>query len=186
MLYTALKGTKDKPRQYIRCFGEYDRFRADVLNAKIYKVLSHLYVFDDWSVWTDANIYLKVEPKVLLEMLGDKEIGVFPNPYHTCLYQEAKYCIEHGLDDPKVILEQIKRYQEEGFPTEQGLGGCGVLVRRHTEKIKRLNEQWWAEICKGSVRDQISFPYVFRDEIKYFEKVDFWDNKYWKRIPHGV
>ena len=36
----------------------------------------------------------------------------------------------------------------------------GILMRRNCDSIKRLNELWWKELDTGSVRDQLSFPYV--------------------------
>lgn len=184
-VYSAIIGGKDAPRTDIKCFTENTRFTSPNLGAKIYKVLSHLYI-EDWSVWVDGNIFLKVTPETLLDMLGDKEIGVFPNPYRGCLYDEAEFCMEYKKDDPDRILEQAERYELSGYPTKNGLAACGVMVRKHTERVKQMNERWWAEICRGSVRDQISFPYVFGDAIHYFPRVDLWDNKYFKREKHKI
>jgi hypothetical protein len=35
-----------------------------------------------------------------------------------------------------------------------------VILRRHTDAIRHLNEAWWNEIVRGSRRDQLSFNYV--------------------------
>ena len=35
-----------------------------------------------------------------------------------------------------------------------------MILRRHTDAIRRLNEAWWNEIVRGSRRDQLSFNYV--------------------------
>ncbi len=184
MIYTALSGNKDAPRDDIPCFTDYEKFLNPARNAKIAKILPHLFMQTEWSIWVDANIHLKVPAEVLLEKLGDAEIGVFPHPDRKCLYDEAQKCIEWKKDDPATIKNQVERYIQEGFPENSGLAACGVLVRKHTEKINRLNERWWAEICRGSVRDQISFPYVYRDSIKYFEPVNLWDNQYFYRHGH--
>jgi hypothetical protein len=50
--------------------------------------------------------------------------------------------------------------------------------------MNALNEKWWAEICRGSSRDQISFPYVYRDKVNYLDTVDPFDNKYFTRKGH--
>ena len=36
----------------------------------------------------------------------------------------------------------------------------GILLRRKNLKVSLFNNKWWHEINKGSIRDQISFPYV--------------------------
>jgi hypothetical protein len=186
VVYSAMTGDIDIPRTDIPTFSEYDRFKKPVLNAKIYKVLTHLFFDVEYSIYLDGNIKLKCEPEDLLAKL-EKDIAVFPNAYHTCLYEEAAYCMFHSLDDPKVIAEQVARYRAEKFPANQGLGSCGIIVRRHTPEINSLCEKWWAEICRGSTRDQISFPYVFRDKIQYFERLDptFRNNKYFIRTGHA-
>jgi len=48
-------------------------------------------------------------------------------------------------------------------------GVTGVLIRKHTDRVKRLNERWWAEICRGSLRDQISFPFVWNGHAAYLD-----------------
>jgi len=34
-----------------------------------------------------------------------------------------------------------------------------MIIRRHTKKIEQFNNAWWAEYCRFSVRDQLSFMY---------------------------
>ena len=185
-VYTAIAGGKDSQRDDVICLKGYSHFKNPARNAKIYKVLSHLFINEPWSVWIDGNITLKVEPEELLVKLGDAEIGVFTHPERQCLYDEAVVCKKWAKDDSKTIDEQIGRYMLANFPHKYGLAACGVIVRRHTDKIKRLNEQWWSEICRGSVRDQISFPYVYRENIKFFEKVNLKDNRYFHRVGHII
>jgi hypothetical protein len=43
-----------------------------------------------------------------------------------------------------------------------GLSECCLHLPRHTDAIKEFNEAWWEEICRCSVRDQISFDYIVR------------------------
>jgi len=183
MIYSAITNNKDKPRKDINCFGSYNRFKEPVLNAKIYKVLSHLFIDDEYSIWVDGNVFLKKPEEEFIKLLGDSDIAVFKHPWHKNLFEEANYCIEHSIGDKKTIEKQIRRYKD--FSNDE-LGWCGLIIRRHTEKIKRLNEQWWAEICRGSVRDQISFPYVFSGVVKYLPKLKkFYDNEYYERRKHN-
>lgn len=54
------------------------------------------------------------------------------------------------------------------------------------EITQRLNEQWWSEICRGSFRDQLSFPYTLGKVSKYIETE--WErpfnSRYTKWYPH--
>ena len=49
---------------------------------------------------------------------------------------------------------------QENFPKKYGLYELPVIIRKNTEKIKKLNLRWWEQICRFSSRDQISMPYV--------------------------
>lgn len=158
------------------------KFILPKLNAKIYKCLPHLFVPPhEWSVWVDAKIKLNVAPKVLVDMCKDKEILAFHHPERDCLYQEANVCIDNKLDSKLIILEQIDRYKKDGFPEHAGLPAAGIIVRKNTKQMQRLNEQWWAEICAGSHRDQLSFPYVYRD-VQYVHGINCYEpNEYFTR-----
>jgi hypothetical protein len=157
-------------------------------NAKIHKVLSHLYFPDkEYSLWMDGSFSIKnifsVE-ELIKTYLKDCDLAVFKHPRRNCVYEEAKTCIEKKLDDPIVILNQIEKYMEEGYSyLSGGLQECGIILRRHTDQIKEFNENWWEEIKNGSKRDQISFPYVVKKmnlKINYFTgftaKNDFFHN----------
>jgi hypothetical protein len=138
-------------------------FKESRRNAKIHKIMPHLYVDTDISIWLDANISLNITPEEMVKLwLNDgNDIAVCRHFERDCLYQEAEVCKTYKLDDPKVIDEQVARYKKNGYPERNGMPECGVIVRRHTPEINRLNERWWAEICRGSSRDQISFAYCF-------------------------
>ena len=166
-VYTAITDNKDRGRNDIEIFNKYNKFQQPVMNAKIYKVLPHLFFETEYSIWVDGHVFLDFNPEVFIDMLDDKEIGVFKHPSRNNIYDEANRCKELRLDNIETIDKQMKRYKKENFDGEN-LAACYIIVRKHTEEIKTLNEKWWAEICRGSVRDQLSFPYVFKNKVKYF------------------
>jgi len=186
MVYTAIIGEKDYPRSDIKCFTtKINKYKDPCRNAKIYKTIPHLFMNVEWSIWVDGNIYLKKQTEEYLDLLGDKDIAVFKHPDRSCIYQEAKICNKYILDNPNIIKKQMRRYLSQGYKRKQGLGVCGIIIRRHTDEVKKLNEQWWVEICKGSKRDQLSFPYVYKDKVKYLNlitKLD--DNDYFVIKEH--
>lgn len=172
MIYTSITGERDKMRDDIKVFS-YDAFKSDRMNAKIAKILPHYFIDEEYSVWVDGNVFpLKTEEEYI-KLLDDKDIAVFRHPERKCIYDEAMFCRLKGKDGAQIIEDHIKRYN---LTNQSGLYACGFIIRRHTERMKQLCEKWWAEICTGSSRDQISFPYVFpKDEIKVLEG-NIWAN----------
>ena len=186
MIYSAIVGGIDKPRKDVKCFTGTGKFSDPRLAAKSYKMLPHLYLDCEWSIWIDGNIRLFVDEKQLIKMTRPADIGVFAHEARDCVYEEGQACIEQNKDKPETINEQLNYYKDVlKYPRHNGLGYCGVIVRRNTSEINRLCEQWWAHICRFSIRDQISFPVVFGSKVKYLPKVPMLKNPYFKRPKHS-
>lgn len=134
--------------------------------ARWHKAMPHVLFPDhDCSLWIDGSIELTAD--FLFSSLAERYLGrydavFFAHSHRRCLYEEAEICMRFNLDDPRTIEAQIARYREAGFPRQQGLLETGMILRRHTPAIARLNEAWWQETLSGSHRDQISLPYVLR------------------------
>jgi hypothetical protein len=133
-------------------------------NAKIHKIMPHLYFPDkEYSLWIDGsvNIEFSFDMKRLIELyLKNADLAIFKHPERNCIYVEANTCIQRKLDSIDVIINQVKRYTADKYPPNAGLVEATIILRRHTDQIKKFNEAWWNEIKNGSKRDQISFNYV--------------------------
>lgn len=139
----------------------YERFKDDRRNSRIQKILAHKYIDTEYSIYIDGNIRLIEDPKKLIEKhLKDHDIAVFKHPTRNCIYDEAIECAKRGLDLEDVIIGQVKDYSKNEYPKDKGLCECGVIFRRHNDKVEKLNNAWWAEYCVHSRRDQISFMYA--------------------------
>lgn len=138
------------------------KFKEPVMNAKIHKVLGHKYTDCHYIVWIDGNVELKVDPRKLVELMGEKDYAFFKHPIRDCVYDEADVCIYLGKGKVEELAEQTKEYASQNYPRQNGLWELPVFVRRNTPKVNAKFEAWWAEICRYSSRDQISFPRVFR------------------------
>lgn len=182
MIYTAITGNKDPRREDIICFSSYKKFKDDMLNAKVYKVLSHYYDSDLWSIWIDGNLKLKVPEEKLIELAQGHEITVFKHPYRNTVYEEFEELIDRKLDDVFLLRDQMKRYKSEGFKGDK-LSACYLIIRKHTDNVKRKNEKWMSEILIGSKRDQCSFDYCF-PEVFQLPRLDGFDNEYFTRQSH--
>jgi len=162
--YSAICGRFDKPRADIPVFIDQpsDMFRLPVMNAKIYKVLSHKYFDSPFTIYLDGNIFLKVNPDVLVsELLKGADMALFKHPWRDCIYKEHEHAKNRVLNEFKTLMDdQVNNYRREGMPVNFGLGECGMLIRRNNAATAEFNERWWAEICRYTNRDQMSFPYV--------------------------
>jgi hypothetical protein len=133
-------------------------------NAKIYKILAHdFFPQARFSLWIDGSIQIvsKLSPQALISAyLGQHDLAVFKHRRRNCPYKEGAYCTAQGLDSRELIEDQLKKYRQMGYPQDNGLAECTVLLRRHTDAIKRFNEAWYREIQAHSRRDQLSFNFV--------------------------
>lgn len=131
--------------------------------SRYYKMLPHRLFDAEYSLWVDGSFRLDVDVRRLIKRyLAQADIATFKHPERACLYEEAEAVLQFGLDDPEIVREQMRRYRAAGHPEQAGLSYCGVLLRRHTRTVRRLNEAWWREIQVGSIRDQLSFRYCAR------------------------
>jgi hypothetical protein len=153
----------------------------DRKGSRYHKINSHLLPPHDISIYIDACLKIKKPLSELIEHLQN-DIAICEHPRSNCVYHHAKMCINLGLDNPKIIKEQMKRYSRQGLPMFQGLTENCLIIRRNNDKIKELNQIWWKEYQRYSQRDQLSLPYAL---FKTKTKVDILpfnsrDNKYYK------
>jgi hypothetical protein len=130
-------------------------------NAKIYKIIPHLY-FPNYKflIWVDSTHDVIKDPEMICEKyLKDNDIAVFKHTERTCCYEEANEIKELNFDNINDIDRQIKFYKEEKMPENFGLFELPVNIRKNTKSIECLNLKWWEQICRFSSRDQVSFPY---------------------------
>ena len=134
-----------------------------VRTAKHPKVMPHRYFPDhDMSVWVDGNILPKMNIYELAKRyLSQYSLIAHRHPGRTCIYDEAKWVMEHQQDHADLVKETIDRYKMLNVPRNIGLCECGVLFRRHHKPaVKEAMERWWHEVCRGTSSDQITFSYV--------------------------
>ena len=138
--------------------------------ARHYKALPHRYLQDaDVWIWVDGNVRLRMHPLALIKRyLKDHDLVTFRHWDRDCLYAEGAFCAKFSKDKRAVLQAQMKRYQLAGMPKRWGLAATRVVIRRNTTRIRELNESWWTEIEHGSVRDQVSLPYVcWRHKVRW-------------------
>jgi hypothetical protein len=154
----------DKQNESWRIKKACDNFKSPVMNAKIHKILGHKYCDTPYIVWMDGNMTLKQDPHELVKLMGNKDFAFFKHPGRDCLFEEADFCVQLGKGNRFEIATQVKEYAKVNFPPKAGLCECTAFVRKNNPKANAVFEAWWAEICRHSERDQISFPVVFKDQ----------------------
>jgi len=214
ILYTTIFGGYDdvtKPNLPIdwdwKCFSEENSiplYTDNTRNAKKFKVLPHRYLQNyEYSIFIDGNMYVVGNVDELIEKyLSDSNIAFFDHNKNRmdprdCIYDEYNAIMNLGKNDPnqnfkdnpQVMYDQVKRYQDEGYPSHNGLITGMVILRRHNEKdCIRVMEDWWTEIKYGSKRDQLSFNYVaWKNKTKFnYMDGDSRNNEYFTRDtkPH--
>ncbi len=150
---------KSPPWKIIYVKPEFKDMRRE---ARKFKILSHKYLKNyDYSIWLDGSYeFLDDLGKFYKKWLGKNHIAIKKHPERNCVYDEAQFCLKQKLDVQKSINRQINKYLREGYPKNHGLVESSILIRKHTEDVKKFNEMWWWEVKNFSKRDQISFNYI--------------------------
>ena len=137
--------------------------RPSVIKQRFIKILIPDEIFNnyEYSVYVDCKRPVKVNFDCLLSCL-EKESDLLTRPHkkRSCIYDEGLFCIKKRKGSKDVILKQLDSYKSQGYPKGNGLHASGLLLRRHTEEIKKFNTLWWLQVMEYSHRDQISLPYV--------------------------
>lgn len=163
----------------------YDKFKDERRNSRIQKLMPHLFFETEYSIYLDGNIELLVDPQVLIdEYLKDKDIAAFKHIGRNDVFEEGDAILHYGKETPEAIHEQKEANVKRGMKVGGGLCECGVLIRRHTKEIEQMNERWWAEYCRFSSRDQMSFTYAFPIEKVHQIPGGVYTNKYFKYHNH--
>lgn len=135
----------------------YDRFKDPRRNSRVPKILIHKYSDADVTIWMDGRMRILMTPEEIVEKyLGGYDMAIFNHITRDCLYDEAMICAKLELDDPEVIIEQAKYYEDHEFAKHKGLCEGGFIIRRNNERTRAFNEAWWADYCRFSRRDQLS------------------------------
>lgn len=163
--YTAIAGGKDETREDITSLAGFCKFKADVYNAKIYKILPHMFLDTDISIWMDGNIRLLIPPEEAVDRwLKDNDIALFRHYKSKNLDWELKwikYKFGRHSDVAKEAEAQVEHYAPLNI-TNNEMGMGGFIIRRHTPLVARFNEAWFCEVCVFGERDQLSLPVVLR------------------------
>lgn len=156
------------------------------------KMLPHK-IFQEYrySIYVDGNITLIGPIEETIKNLKKARIATGGGNYTDNYFAYALRCAKMGADYENVIMKQISNYYNQGLPDNVGSYMCGVLVREHNNPfVVNVMEEWWNEYNSGSIRDQISFPYVLwkngftKDDVlqisEEYKALHYINNPFWK------
>jgi hypothetical protein len=179
IVYSCVSGGYDQQKEDRWYCEPAKRLVSHRMKAKQPKILPHKYFPDhEFTIWADSNLELKMSGEEILDFFGHPDVGVFEHPLRKTINEEIK--ATWGMDAPENL-----EYHRDG---EGRLGSCNLIIRRNTPEVNQLCEAWWAEICVGSSRDQLSFPYTLGTIAKMLPNPNveyLMDNPVYKAIKHN-
>jgi hypothetical protein len=136
------------------------------VDARFYKLNSHIVLPEhDYSIWMDSQCYFVYQPEAIVDMYLDKQNSDIAIHHHSDINSLASESVAQAWvyknDNPSIVMNQVIRYGEEGFPMlRYDHYSTGILLRRNNKNVQRFNSLWWSEVFNYSLRDQLSVPYV--------------------------
>jgi hypothetical protein len=129
--------------------------------ARYHKINPHIVLpHHGDSIWLDGSFQLRDSPiDFLSHFQEDIELGCYNHTERRCVYSEYRSCIRLRKDDIGLMTAQVARYREAKYPENAGLTETGIIYRKNCPSVQSFNTLWWAEVAKGSHRDQLSFDY---------------------------
>lgn len=168
----------------------FPRFARDTTRAaRMLKLLPHVFLPEyEYSVWIDGRVEILTPdlPELIDKYMSESNFAAFPHQHSPTLAVEVERCIERKKDNPFILKQQLKAYQEEGYQ-ETGLVETGVLIRKHmADDVIEFDKFWWDQIQTYSRRDQISFPYaVWKLGFNYTKLPGYiWENDFFKVLDN--
>lgn len=128
-----------------------------------FKLHPHLLFPDyEYSVYMDGRIRLIADVMPMVDAMEQKFLGVHLHATKMdCLYEGAKTVLASKKASREKVEMQMQAYKNEGYPKHQGLFENGILIRNHNNRLCiEVMEEWWNQLCKFTIRDQLSLNYV--------------------------
>jgi hypothetical protein len=139
-----------------------DTHRDPRRTAKIFKVFNSYFINGcNYSIWSDGKNRIINDFVPLIESDNWADFKIFRHPQRDCIYDEALVCIIEKKDLREHIEPQLANYIKAAYPKNNGLANGSLIIRKHkADSIDQMMKEWWTEIERHSVRDQLSLMYV--------------------------
>lgn len=129
--------------------------------AKMPKLYPWRYADGPW-IWIDASIELRSRHFARDMLASVTNFGMFEHPDRDCIYDEAAFSAHLPKYQDEPLYDQIACYRNRHHPEHWGLWAAGIIV--WAEAIPDLSVPWLGEINRWTLQDQVSLPYVLRNQ----------------------
>lgn len=144
------------------------------MNAKIPKMLGWmLNPGYDAYLWMDNNFSITRSDTIqwFVSQLGENDTLFFKHPSRTEIMSEAKFMrhkvsegdlyLKGRIEGENIIEQTIRYYANPNFNDDLLIAACAFMYRP-TKYMQSILKEWYFETCIGSIRDQLSLPYVLK------------------------
>lgn len=144
------------------------------LQAKIPKMFAwQLKPNYEFYLWLDGNISLNHSQTLqyFYDQIQGNDIVVIRHHRRPNIRQEVRY-LRKGLREQSRYL--VNRYNNESWKEQYELIQAdkefvddllvigGIFMYRNTPQVQQMMKEWWYQVSRYCVQDQISFPYVLK------------------------
>jgi hypothetical protein len=156
---------KLKSRNWDIRYIENNNYSNPRLARKVW-ILNHVYA-DGYDLSISAVAQLQVTGDLnrfvrrVLPQNDSVDMAISLHLVRNCIYEESRVVKAKKKDDPVIVNKQMSFYKKDGYPPNNGLVRCGLMVRKHgRQNLIDHCEKWWEQVKKFSFRDQLSFNYI--------------------------
>ncbi len=126
------------------------------LAAKRPRCRPDLYTDCEASLWMDGSVHV-LDGRFLglvRKKLEDHDLVLWDHPEdRDCFLEEARHCHDWPKYRDGPLLEQAAHYLSEGMPEHFGLWATTCIARRHTDRVRKLGDDWLKEMRRWTDKD---------------------------------
>ena len=117
-----------------------------------------------------ASLYIDANIQIVRKWVYDRFVELYEKGVeyagiklvltgHDCIYDHAFEMCQFLVEHESNAIRQCHELYKRGFPRHFGLNENNVIFRKHTKRMKQVDEEWWWWIKNYSFRDQFSYMY---------------------------
>ncbi len=172
-----------------------DKSMTPRLQAKLPKMFGWQMVpKHEYYMWLDGNISLNNPDtlKYFYDQIQGHDIVVIKHHGRPNIRQEVRYT-RKGINQQSIYIvsrytnellkEQYKEIQADKDYVDDLLVIGGIFMYRNTPEVQAMFREWWHNVTRYIIQDQISFPYALK---KSGVKMKILEHEYdnWELIKH--
>ena len=193
-IHTELISDADEsPSGWSKKYSPSQDFGSPRLNNRHHKMLHYTSLSPEGvSVYVDANVRPINNLLPLFEAFQESgaDIGMYRHYARSSVRDEARACLlRKKVDNPDAVADELKFYEDAGFPDKGGMWEGSVIFRRHSSQaLHGAMQEWWDLYSRFQTRDQFSLPFViWKHGLKVYDLDEHSPGRehYFVRLQHS-